>query len=470
MKSTTMKCAARAALAAACLFSACAAGAIDLLSVYRLAREADPLFEASRHALAAGRERLPQARAVVLPSLNLTAGGDRQDGQSSFVGSGFMDRSVDSHNWHLQLSVPLLRASGWIGVGEARAQVQQAEVQFEQAEQDLMLRTCQAYFDVLNARDSVRVAEAQLKAVAEQLETARHRHKVGDATITDVHEARSRHDLARSQLVQALNDEEVKLAELERIVGPLAEPLAVLRRELALPQPEPADVGAWMDGAREHNPAVRERVAAAEAAQQAIGRERAAHLPTLDLTAGYGHSFSSGSMSSPADVENRVKASTVGLQLTVPLYAGGGINSRVVEAVANQQRARAELDAARRQAAAQARQAYTGVTSGLSQVDALTSAVASSEDAVQANRIGYRIGTRIGIDVLNAEQQLYAAERDLAKARYDTIVQGMRLKAAAGLLAEADVAQVSALLSEDRLGQARGSTTISSTGQPDVSP
>ena len=142
----------------------------------------------------------------------------------------------------------------------------------------------------------------------------------------------------------------------------------------------------------------------------------------------------------------------------------------MVEAVANQQRARADLDAARRQAAAQARQAYTGVTSGLSQVDALGSAVASSEDAVQANRIGYRIGTRIGIDVLNAEQQLHAAERDLAKAHYDTIVQGLRLKSAAGMLAEADVAQVSTLLTEDRLGKARAPTTVSSTGQPHVSP
>ncbi|MCY1233322.1 Outer membrane protein TolC [compost metagenome] len=292
------------------------------------------------------------------------------------------------------------------------------------------------------------VVKAQLKAVEQQRVLAKRRYDVGEATITDVYEAQSRHDLGRSQLVQALNDQEARQAELERIVGTLPEPLAGLKADLILPSPEPLDVAAWMDNARTNNPAVRTQVAATEVAEKEVSKNRAAHLPTLDFTAGYGSNYTSGSMTSPADIENRVRSGTIGLQLTIPIYQGGAVNSRVNEAIANRYKSRAELEAARRQAATQARQAYGGVTSGLSQVEALTSAVTSSLDSVNANKIGYRIGTRVNIDVLNAEQQLFAAQRDLAKARYDTILQGMRLRAAAGTLTESDVQAVNALLTQ----------------------
>jgi outer membrane protein len=204
-----------------------------------------------------------------------------------------------------------------------------------------------------------------------------------------------------------------------------------------------------MGNARENNPAVRTQLAAMEVAEKEVSKNRAAHLPTLDFTAGYGRNYTSGSMTSPADIENRVKSGTIGLQLTIPIYQGGAVSSRVSEAIANRFKSRAELEAARRQAATLARQAFGGVTSGLSQVEALTSAVTSSLDSVNANKIGYRIGTRVNIDVLNAEQQLFAAQRDLAKARYDTILQGMRLKAAAGTLTESDVQAINVLLTNN---------------------
>ncbi|TDF65735.1 TolC family outer membrane protein, partial [Cupriavidus sp. L7L] len=351
--------------------------------------------------------------------------------------------------WNLQLSQPVVRVANWIGIAQAGAQVEQAEAQFAQAESDLILRTAQAYFDVLTARDSVTVAKAQLRAVEQQRVLAKHRYDVGEATITDVYEAQSRHDLGRSQLVQALNDKESRQAELEKLIGPLPDPLAGLRTDVSLPAPQPADVGAWMGSARQNNPAVRTQLAAVEVAEKEVSKNRAAHLPTLDFTAGYGRNYTSGSMTSPADIENRVKSGTIGLQLTIPIYQGGAVNSRVSEAIAHRYKSRAELEAARRQAATQARQAFGGVTSGLSQVEALTSAVTSSLDSVNANKIGYRIGTRVTIDVLNAEQQLFAAQRDLARARYDTILQGLRLKSAAGTLAEGDVVAVNALLTED---------------------
>ncbi|WP_454720319.1 MULTISPECIES: TolC family outer membrane protein [Cupriavidus] len=436
-------------LAAAGTLAASHAVAIDLLSVYWQAQGGDPTFEAARHALDAGRQRLPQARAGVLPSLSLNGNGSRQNGQASFAGSPYQDRNVNGWTWNLQLSQPVVRVANWIGVAQAGAQVEQAEAQFAQAEADLILSTAQAYFDLLTARDSVAVAKAQLRAVEQQRVLAKRRYDVGEATITDVYEAQSRHDLGRSQLVQALNDQESKQAELERLAGPLADPLAGLKVEINLPAPEPADVGAWIGNARENNPAVRTQLAAVEVAEKEVSKHRAGHLPTLDFTAGYGRNYTSGTMTSPADIENRVRSGTIGLQLTIPIYQGGGIHSRVTEAIANMHKSRAELEAARRQAATRARQAFGGVTSGLSQVEALTSAVTSSLDSVNANRIGYRIGTRVNIDVLNAEQQLFAAQRDLARARYDTILQGLRLKAAAGMLTEADVVAINTLLTGD---------------------
>jgi len=437
---------ARGIIVAAGMFAASHAGAIDLLSTYRLAQGGDPAFEAARYALEAGREKLPQARAGVLPGISLNGSGSRQNGQASFSDSPYQDRNVTSWMWNLQLSQPVVRVANWIGVAQAGAQVEQAEAQFSQAESDLILRTAQAYFDLLTARDSVTVAKAQLKAVEQQRVLAKRRYDVGEATITDVYEAQSRHDLGRSQLVQTLNEQEARQAELERIAGPLPEPVAGLKAEVRLPSPEPLDVNAWIGNARESNPAVRTQLAALEVAEKEVSRNRAAHLPTLDFTAGYGNNYTSGTMTSPADIENRVKSGTVGLQLTIPIYQGGIVNSRVTEAIANRYKSRAELEAARRQAATLARQAFGGVTSGLSQIEALTSAVTSSLDSVNANKIGYRIGTRLNIDVLNAEQQLFAAQRDLAKARYDTLLQGLRLKAASGMLTEVDVIAVNALL------------------------
>jgi outer membrane protein len=316
----------------------------------------------------------------------------------------------------------------------------------------LILRVAQAYFDLLGARDGVALARAQLHATEQQRLLARRRREAGEATVTDVHEAESRRDLAQAQLVQAGNEHEAKRAELERIVGESAQPLAGLTRAFVLPPPEPRQVGVWVAEAVVNNPAARARRAALGVAQRELSRQRAAHLPTLDLTAGYGASHTSGSLSSPADIGTRTRSGTVGLQLTVPLYLGGGTTARVAEAIANRERAGAEAEAASRQAAALARQAHGAVVSGMAQVDALTSAVASSRDAVEANRIGYRIGTRLGIDVLNAEQQLFAALRDVAKARYDTILHGLRLKAAAGVLAEADLIALNALLDPDAMG------------------
>lgn len=422
------------------------ANADDLLSIYRKAQSRDPVFEAARYMAQAALEKLPQARAGLLPTLSLNGTSGQQKGEVSFSDAPFLDREVRSSGSTLQFSQPLYRRANWVAYEQANAQVRQAVAQFEQAEQELILRVSQSYLDVLVAQESVTVAVFQLKAVEQQLGLARRNFEVGTATVTDVHEAKSRFDLSRAQRISAVNDLEGKSAELERIVGSTSGRLAGLRANVNLPDTEPAGLEAWLTQARNQYPLVRVQLAAQEVAEHEIARNEAAHFPTLDLTASYGKSFASGSITSPADISTRSRSRQLGVQLSIPLYSGGGINARVREAIANLGKARAELDGARRQAAALARQAYAGITNGQAQTQALISAVESSKNSVEANKIGYRIGTRINIDVLNAEQQLYAAQRDLAKSKAETLMSSLRLKASTGSLQEADVQALNNLL------------------------
>lgn len=213
-----------------------------------------------------------------------------------------------------------------------------------------------------------------------------------------------------------------------------------------LPAVQPDDEQPWLDSAREQSIPVRIAQASLEVADREIAKSRAAHSPTLDLTAGYGTNYSSGSITSPADISVRSRSRQVGLNLNIPIFSGGGVQARVREALALKYKAADDLEAARRQAATQASQAFTGVVSGAVQVQALASAIASSKSSVDSNKIGFRVGSRINIDVLNAEQQLYTAERDWHKARAETLMQGLRLKAANATLAESDLNAINNML------------------------
>lgn len=434
------------ALLAGCLISTGAGcRADDLLSAYREALLQDPVYEAARHAFAATEQKLPQARAALLPVLSMSGGKSRQHGSASFNEGQAINRDVGNRNWSLQLSQPLFRPATWAAYNQADAQVRAAAAQLESARQELILRIAQAFFDVVLAAESLAVSEAQYGAVEQQLKLAQRNFEVGAATITDVHEAKSRLDLSRSQRIAAANELSVKRAELEKLTGKAPGLLPSINPEATLPSPDPADVKAWITLAAASNPQIVIQDANVESLEHEVTRNRAAHAPTLDLNASHGTSFASGSMTSPEDVSIRTRAAQVGIQLTIPLWSGGGTESRVAEAAANLAKARAEREAARRQAITSVRQAFSGVVNGQAQIEALASAVVSSRSAVEANQVGYRIGTRINIDVLNSEQQLYATRRDLAKAKIDTLMQGLRLKAAVGTLGEPDVAAINHL-------------------------
>jgi len=422
------------------------AAADTLLDVYRKAQKHDATYRGAVNTLRAARERVPQVRAGLLPVVSLVSATSRQSGQASFSEASYVERSVLNRSWSLQLTQPLWRAASWAAMNQAEQQELLAEAQFRQAEQELILRTAQAYLDVLVAQEAQRVARLQVGAVIQQLELSRRNFEVGTGIVTDVHEAQARLDLSRSQAVAAGSELKNKRAELARILGEPRANLARLRADSPLPAVEPDDEQPWLDSAREQSISVRIARASLEVADHEIAKSRAAHSPTLDLTAGYGTNYSSGSITSPADISARSRSRQVGLNLSIPLFAGGGVQARVREALALKDKAADDLEAARRQAVAQASQAFTGVVSGAAQVQALASAIASSKSSVDSNKIGFRVGSRINIDVLNAEQQLYTAERDWHKARAETLMQGLRLKAANATLAESDLNAINNML------------------------
>lgn len=432
-----------AALIAGLLASTSTLAAEDLLAVARAALANDAQFQSARAQREATSEKLPQARAGLLPSLTLNGTTQWNDVEISKP----VDRSTqyNSHNFGFQLTQPLFRWANWVQFEQGKLQVAAADAQLAQARQDTLLRAAQAYFDLLYAQDVLTSIVAQKTAASEQLELARKSFEVGTVTITDVHEAQSRFDLATAQEIAARSDIEVKRHALAVITGRAPEALRGLRSEVAFTLPEPARMEEWVDRAQTESLAVLAQLANQEIANREIERQRAGHYPTVDLVATYGQNKTVITFAG-APLNNESTTGTVGVQVSVPLFQGLGQESRVRESAHLLDRARAEVDFARRNAAQQARQAWLGVANGIAQTAALRAAQVSSQSSLDANKLGYEVGVRINIDVLNAQQQLYVTRRDLARARYDTLLAQLRLKAAAGQLAEPEIEAVNALL------------------------
>jgi len=423
------------------------AGAEDLLQVYRDAQRYDAVYAGARYALEAGRERIPQARALLLPSVNLTAStaAQRIDTKSSneLVTPTFV-RSPTSSAYNLTLSQPIFRPQNIVQRDQADFQVRQAEATFAQASQDLAVRTAQAYFDVLAAQDTLALVGAQKAAISEQLAAAKRNFEVGTATITDTHEAQARYDLIVAQEIAAQNDLESKRRTLQTVGGKEYTQLKSLRPDVRLAPPNPDNMQAWVDLADKQAFPVLAQEAVTEVARLEAKRASSAAWPTLDLVGTYGTTRDTGSLQVP--VGREITTSQLQLQLAVPLYQGGGLSSREREAAANYLKAREDLENARRQAALTTRQTYLAVINGIAQVAALEQALTSSQSALDSNKLGYEVGVRINIDVLNAQQQLFQTRRDLAVARYNAILNLLRLKAAAGALRDEDLEDVNRAL------------------------
>jgi outer membrane protein len=430
------------------------AEAADLLQVYRQALDNDATYASARASAAAGRERIAQGRAGLLPTVGITGNVTRgkndgtpwndgsPDGRGGVISAS--EATVTTKDYTVQLQQPLFRWDLWQTYQQSKLQQAVAEATFAQAQQDLIVRVAQAYFDLLAAQDTLASTRAQKEAVTEQLASAKRNFEVGTQTITDTHEAQAAYDLVISQEIAAVNDLENRKTALQAIIGTPPGALATLRGGVNLTAPQPANIDQWVSAAENQNYSVAVAELQLETAKREISRQRAGHYPSLNLVASSRHTDISGQTTQSGRTINNA----VGVSYSIPIFSGFGVTSRVRESIALEDKARNDLEANRRNAALVARQSFLGVNSGMAQVKALEAAEVSSNSALESNKLGYQVGVRINIDVLNAQRQLYQTRTDLAKARYNTILAGLKLKAAAGSLREEDLQPVNALLQQ----------------------
>ena len=431
-------------LLAAMVFAAAlpVAQGANLGAIYALARANDAQYAAAVQTAAAGREKGVQGRALVLPTVGL-AGNIRRnyDDSSAYDPAG----QYESGNLTLTATQPLLRRANRVSAEQGELQAKLAEQQLKLAEEDLLARVSRGYFEVLQAQDALATVGAQKDAFAQQLAQAKRSMEVGLAPITDFNEAQSRFDLTVAQEIAARNDLELKRRRLEKAIGGELPKLATLDADTnidVLPATQLQDLfnAAAQSATQVAIGITSEQIARLEVAKQDAGR----HL-TIDLVATMGKNRNAnyGALGG-----QQTQNATIGIDIALPIYQGGAIDSRAREAVANLGRTQSELDNARRQATLDARQGLLGVQSGIALNQALRKAVGSGETQVRSTQRGLEVGVRTRVDVLNAEQQLFTTKRDLSAARYQTLISGLQLKAAAGALSEQDLKALDALLKE----------------------
>lgn len=414
----------------------------NLQQVWDAALQRDPAYAAARAQRNADQEIVPQARAKLLPYISASAAGEVDTNREL---RGLSQGETKRRGlWALTLTQPIIDIGNWNKLEQSQFVANSADLGMQQAYQDLILRVSQAYFDVLAAQDTLRTVLAQKQAVSSQLDAAKKGFELGGKTIADTYEAQSRLDLLNAGELQARNAVQVSEDQLAKIIYERPGALAGLAPTTTLPPPQPNKLGDWTAQAGQANLAVARAQLSAKIVEKQIAIAKSGHAPTLSLYAQTG-SISDrgvyGMQNGPRSLDT-----TVGVQLLIPIYSGGEISSQVREQTSRLQQARYDLEAARRQAVQSTQQYFSGVTSGLAQIEALQAAEKSSLASLDANKIGYEIGVRVNIDVLNAQQQLYETQRALLRARYDTLMNSLRLKASSGILSEADITAINQLL------------------------
>jgi len=412
----------------------------SLSTLFDAAKTFDAPFQSARLALDAATAKAEQARAGLLPTVGLSAGASRTNVDNA---SPVPNRSFDARNATLVASQPLYRPVNRLAFEQGQKSLSIAQAQLKAAEQDLIVRTAQAYFDVLGAQDTLTFIKAQKAAVTEQLAAAKRNFEVGTSTVTDSREAQARFDLVVAQEIAAENDLRVKRLALDTLVGRTNVDPLPLALPTSLPALAPDDVSPWVGQAESSHPAVLQTQAALEIASLEVKKAEAGHSPTVDLTGQYAMAKAP---STTTGQPLRSNTATVGVQFNMPLFAGYAIQNRVKEAIALEDKARSDAEGARRTVAQATRAAFFGIQSGKGQVKALEAAEASSQSALDANKLGYQVGVRINIDVLNAQSQLFQTKRDLAVARYNVLLGGLKLRQANGSLTADDLTTVNALL------------------------
>ncbi|MEK7708284.1 MAG: TolC family outer membrane protein [Pseudomonadota bacterium] len=419
----------------------CSLQAADLMSIYQEALTQDPQYRSARAAYQAAEEKLPQGRAGFLPNITFSATRQVQEVETSFAGTNI----IQNRGLVLSATQPLFRMQNIVIYQQSKIEVSKADAQFVVAAQDLILRVAQAYFDVLDAQIDVEVAEAQKKAILIQLEQAKRNFEVGVSTIVDTNEAQARHDLVISQEIAARNALEIKKRTLQGIIDRFPENL-VGAKEIAadLTNLRYSSMDEWVRVAEEKNFALKIQQAAYEIAHQDVKKVWAQHYPTVDLVAQYSDQTGVGGAITGRGID--LTSKSIGLQLNFPIFQGFSVQSQVREALALQNRALHDLENTRRNITLQIRQQYLNVTNGIAQVKALKQALISSQSQLDSTILGQQVGVRTEVDVLNVQQQLYSAKRDLAKAYHSYLMSRLRLSAEAGELDEDTLTQINAML------------------------
>ena len=408
----------------------------SLVDLYAAARDFDASYQSAKAQNDANLYKADQAMALVLPKVGINA--------TWSAGLAQADRTFNNNSMTLDASQGLYRPADDASYAQSRKAVQQAASALQTAEQELILRLSQAYFDVLASTDSLEFVKAQKVAVQEQLAAAKRNFEVGTSTITDAREAQARFDLVLAQEIAAENDLRVKTLALAQLVGKSdVKPLAVAP-DFNLSQFSPADMNEWLTVGQTEHPVIRQLKLALEVARLETQKANAANRPTVDLVARYQATTNNGSVASSLFAGSN--AYTLGFNINMPLFSGYSIQNRVKETLSLEDKARADLEAAQRNVAQSTRAAFMGVDSALGQVRAYQAAAISSQSALDANKLGYQVGVRINIDVLNSQSQLYDTKAKLSKARYDVLVGNLKLRQASGILKAADLQAINALL------------------------
>ncbi|MGB9428847.1 MAG: TolC family outer membrane protein [Gammaproteobacteria bacterium] len=444
------------ALAAAGLLSATPAYSADLWDVYQLAVQNDPTFATADANYEAALEAKPIARAGYLPALNFNASKSRsttygtQFGQvgtdpdtgAPILGNAYSSTPGRDTQYGLQLTQPLFNWAAWENIKQADASVAQAEAQYLAAQQDLIVRTATAYFNVITARDTLAADHAATQANGKQLEQGKAQYQVGTVAITNVEQAQAAYDQAVATEIgaqqQVINAEESLRAITGQPVGELQEPSP----NMPLRSPDPNNAQQWVDQALKQNPSLMAAQAAAQVAASTVSIKRAGHYPTLGLTASYGRDNATGTLFDTYDYRQK----QIMLNFSMPLFAGGGVNAQVTQAQRLYDAAQDQVQLVTRQTVQQTRTSYLGVLTGISQVNALRQSVKSNQTSLLATETGLRVGTQTIVDVLLAVQNLVTAQTGFAQSRDNYLISVLQLKESAGILAPKDVQQINALL------------------------
>lgn len=438
------------------LLTTSAVRSADLLEIYDLARQNDPRLLESEARRNAALENRPQAIANLLPQINASyeVNTSNQD-PPVLITNAPPNPNFTAEAISLDLNLAVIRPAFWVQLAQSDHQIAQAEADYQAEAQNLMLRTAEAYFEVLFAEDDLRFARAEKEAIGRQLAQAQERFKVGLSAITDVNEAQAAYDQAKASEIAAENALEDAKEAVREIVGDVQDSFAGLKPRLPLHPPAPNSIEEWSTTGLLNNARIVSVQQQALFSEKQIKREFSGHLPTVDVFARYSFDDSDRIVGPQAALfGTQREAQTAGLRLEIPVFAGGSVNSRTRQARSEYAASLQVLDRQRRAVIRQVKDAFRGVVSSIAQVQALEAAVKSSQSALESTTAGMEVGTRTLVDVLTEQRDLYQSERDLARARYDYLLNGFRLKEGAGTLSRNDLEQANTWLQTSRAAPA----------------